>query len=179
MKTATVVIKTIWGIIVFGWLVLISSELAANVSQAQSAMQASQLYNEATTTILGIIAFTLILNFVDSSSDAYKKDIQQQVKYLAECAHYNSEILSRIEQQIKNSTTSNTINPRAATEDEPINSTVSFKSDQPSSLSSNSQICPKCHAPMLVRTASKGEYKGKQFYVCSNFPKCEEILPVQ
>ena len=35
--------------------------------------------------------------------------------------------------------------------------------------------CPKCGAPMVLRTATKGENKGNQFYGCSKFPKCRGI----
>lgn len=37
-------------------------------------------------------------------------------------------------------------------------------------------LCPKCGAPMILRTASKGANQGKQFYGCSNFPKCRKIV---
>ena len=40
-------------------------------------------------------------------------------------------------------------------------------------------ICPKCGIPMVLRTATKGEYKGKQFYGCKNFPQCREVKPVK
>ena len=35
--------------------------------------------------------------------------------------------------------------------------------------------CPKCGIPMVLRTVSKGDHKGDQFYGCSNYPKCHEI----
>ena len=35
--------------------------------------------------------------------------------------------------------------------------------------------CPKCGIPMVLRTVSKGDHKGDQFYGCSNYPKCREI----
>lgn len=38
--------------------------------------------------------------------------------------------------------------------------------------------CPKCGAPMILRTASKGENKGNKFYGCSKFPQCRGIRPV-
>lgn len=38
--------------------------------------------------------------------------------------------------------------------------------------------CPKCGVPMLLRTASKGEHAGRQFYGCPNYPKCRETRPV-
>ena len=36
----------------------------------------------------------------------------------------------------------------------------------------NSQKCPRCSADLVLRTATKGQNAGKQFYGCSNFPKC-------
>lgn len=38
--------------------------------------------------------------------------------------------------------------------------------------------CPKCGAHMVLRTASKGDNKGKQFYGCSQFPKCRGVISV-
>ncbi len=35
--------------------------------------------------------------------------------------------------------------------------------------------CPLCGNDLVVRTASRGERAGKQFYGCSNFPKCTYI----
>lgn len=35
--------------------------------------------------------------------------------------------------------------------------------------------CPRCGAPMTLRTAKKGANAGNQFYGCSNFPKCRYI----
>ena len=36
-------------------------------------------------------------------------------------------------------------------------------------------ICPRCGAPLVLRTAKKGENAGNQFYGCSAFPKCRYI----
>lgn len=33
-------------------------------------------------------------------------------------------------------------------------------------------ICPRCGAKLVIRTAHSGANAGKQFYGCSNFPKC-------
>ena len=35
--------------------------------------------------------------------------------------------------------------------------------------------CPKCNGDLVLRTASRGVNSGKQFYGCSNFPKCKYI----
>lgn len=39
-------------------------------------------------------------------------------------------------------------------------------------------LCPKCGIPMVLRTATQGEYKGRQFYGCANYPRCREVKPV-
>jgi rRNA maturation endonuclease Nob1 len=40
------------------------------------------------------------------------------------------------------------------------------------------QICPKCGANLILRTAKKGSNAGNQFWGCSNFPKCRFIKNV-
>lgn len=42
----------------------------------------------------------------------------------------------------------------------------------------NQILCPKCGATMVLRTASKGDNKGRQFYGCPNFPKCRQIINI-
>lgn len=39
--------------------------------------------------------------------------------------------------------------------------------------------CPKCGVPMVLRTATRGDQAGNQFYGCPNFPKCREIIASQ
>lgn len=36
--------------------------------------------------------------------------------------------------------------------------------------------CPKCGVPMVLRTASRGERRGEQFYGCPNYPRCRETM---
>ncbi|EGR0791190.1 hypothetical protein EWS92_22315 [Vibrio vulnificus] len=33
-------------------------------------------------------------------------------------------------------------------------------------------LCPSCHAPLVMRTAKRGQNKGNQFYGCSSYPRC-------
>lgn len=35
--------------------------------------------------------------------------------------------------------------------------------------------CPKCNGDLILRTATRGANAGKQFYGCSNYPKCKYI----
>ncbi len=38
--------------------------------------------------------------------------------------------------------------------------------------------CPCCHTPMVQRTVISGEYKGRTYYACRNYPNCCERLPL-
>lgn len=40
-------------------------------------------------------------------------------------------------------------------------------------------MCPKCGGALILRTATKGVNTGKQFYGCSNFPKCRYIQELE
>ena len=39
-------------------------------------------------------------------------------------------------------------------------------------------ICAQCGADMVLRTATRGERKGKKFWGCSNYPKCRNVINV-
>ncbi|HAO25922.1 MULTISPECIES: NERD domain-containing protein [unclassified Methylophaga] len=39
-------------------------------------------------------------------------------------------------------------------------------------------LCPKCGSEMILRKTKKGVNAGKQFWGCSEFPKCRLMLPV-
>ena len=39
-------------------------------------------------------------------------------------------------------------------------------------------VCPNCGGKLILRTATSGVRKGKQFYGCSNYPKCHYIMNV-
>lgn len=46
-------------------------------------------------------------------------------------------------------------------------------------LEEQTPICMKCGTPMVLRTSKKGTNKGVEFYGCSNYPKCREIVKVE
>ncbi len=39
-------------------------------------------------------------------------------------------------------------------------------------------VCPKCGKPMLKRTQRKGEQQGREFWGCSDYPRCNGIRPI-
>lgn len=69
----------------------------------------------------------------------------------------------------------------------PVDYTAKYKSmqaQQPTSpgngdpATNNAPLCPRCGAPMILRTAKKGANAGKQFYGCSTYPKCRGIVNI-
>lgn len=40
-------------------------------------------------------------------------------------------------------------------------------------------LCPSCHAPLVMRTAKRGQSKGNQFYGCSSYPRCRYTKDVR
>lgn len=43
---------------------------------------------------------------------------------------------------------------------------------------SNAPVCPKCGKPMLKRTQTKGQMQGREFWGCSDYPRCNGIRPI-
>jgi len=41
---------------------------------------------------------------------------------------------------------------------------------------SETVLCPKCSAPMVLRKANKGPNAGKEFYGCPNYPQCKQVV---
>lgn len=37
-------------------------------------------------------------------------------------------------------------------------------------------VCPKCDGPMVLRLAKKGRNRGKSFWGCRNFPRCNGVV---
>ena len=64
-----------------------------------------------------------------------------------------------------------------ATVDDPIvlNNTEPTPTDKPEQAALQ---CPMCNSDLVLRTATKGVNAGKQFYVCSNYPKCKYIQAI-
>jgi len=42
----------------------------------------------------------------------------------------------------------------------------------------STRFCPKCGAEMILRTAKRGANAGNQFWGCSNYPKCRQIVSI-
>lgn len=51
-----------------------------------------------------------------------------------------------------------------------------IRNEQPESVQESSPHCPKCGSEMVLRTAKQGEYKGKEFWGCSKYPKCNGTI---
>lgn len=49
----------------------------------------------------------------------------------------------------------------------------------PENVASGAPFCPRCGAPMVLRTATKGERAGRKFYGCSTYPRCRGIVNLE
>lgn len=45
-------------------------------------------------------------------------------------------------------------------------------------LASGAPVCPKCGNPMVKRMQKKGQGQGREFWGCSDYPKCNGLLPI-
>ena len=43
---------------------------------------------------------------------------------------------------------------------------------------SGAPLCPKCGKPMLRRMQKKGQMQGREFWGCSDYPRCDGIRPI-
>jgi len=52
--------------------------------------------------------------------------------------------------------------------------------ENPSTISegTDAPVCKKCGIAMILRKAKKGDWKGLEFFGCSNFPQCREVVEV-
>lgn len=48
----------------------------------------------------------------------------------------------------------------------------------PHKEASASPFCPKCNTPMVKRTAKQGANAGKEFWGCSQYPKCKSVIAI-
>ena len=51
----------------------------------------------------------------------------------------------------------------------------SLKIPEPAGPHEDTLICPRCGERLVLRVAKKGANAGKNFYGCSNYPKCRYI----
>jgi hypothetical protein len=173
MKT----IKIIWGVIAVLWLGWIGINLSLYIGSADSAMQASQLYDEASMNILRIIAITLLLSLANEPADKLIEQLQQQTKGLAEQTKRIDDLLGRLQPNTMYSTAVDTTVPENVEQTEPSSPVIPPSIEQTVTETPEAHLCPKCGSQMEIRTATTGEQKGKQFYVCSTYPTCRGYLP--
>jgi ssDNA-binding Zn-finger/Zn-ribbon topoisomerase 1 len=82
-----------------------------------------------------------------------------------------SYVLSEVEEKLQT-----IIKP---TKDEVHFQTLKMEEKEKTNVNANETIhpvCPKCHTPFVLRSAKSGQHLGKQFYGCTNYPKCRETL---
>lgn len=46
-------------------------------------------------------------------------------------------------------------------------------------LTNTPPTCPNCKIPMVRKTARHGDHKGQDFWACSNYPTCKELMNIE
>ena len=62
---------------------------------------------------------------------------------------------------------------------EPLGDHAADADQEPVGEEASARVCPNCSGELVLRTASKGENAGQQFWGCSNYPKCRTTFPVE
>lgn len=52
------------------------------------------------------------------------------------------------------------------------------QSPQSARRAPDAPLCPKCGKPMLRRMQKKGQQQGREFWGCSDYPRCDGIRPI-
>ena len=52
------------------------------------------------------------------------------------------------------------------------------QSPQSARSAPDAPLCPKCGKPMLRRMQKKGQQQGREFWGCSDYPRCDGIRPI-
>ena len=68
--------------------------------------------------------------------------------------------------------------PQITTKDITLDKTAACGGLEETAVKATPPFCPKCGAPMVLRTAKCGQRAGKQFYGCSNYPSCKGIVNI-
>lgn len=170
MKTASAILVGIWFAISFIWLAMVSINLVTDMQYAQSAVQASQLYDAASVSILRIIAITLLIGLAYSPLEKLLNAQTNTTEEILKRSEYIANILYRLEKQLEEKQTiDQTAKPVIP---DPISGTSTNRN-------LSEPICPKCHAKMSMRIATTGENNGKMYYVCTNYPNCKEFYSAE
>lgn len=82
--------------------------------------------------------------------------------------------------QIDNTVTSIANNEKTKIEVTEIQSPENLETPTNEFINNEPQMfkCPKCNGHLILRTATRGTNSGKQFYGCSNYPKCRYIQSI-
>lgn len=115
--------------------------------------------------------------------NAKSKDEPSSDKQMAELAAFflsiHKENPTDYLAKYKSTTSSEIASEEHIIEKTPESQTVATQETPAEKLKENTPFCPKCNTPMVLRTATKGERAGKQFWGCGNYPKCRSIINLE
>ncbi len=59
-----------------------------------------------------------------------------------------------------------------------IFSVIIFIAERNIKKKSNTKSCLRCNSDMVLRKATKGKNAGNEFWRCSSFPKCRNVVEI-
>lgn len=113
----------------------------------------------------------------DAVSDEKINDLYERLKVLTNVdAAVKAAHVENIERKYKKSSAENQKPHEAETTDSNNESSEAETAKENKEVAAPAElVCPRCGAPLVLRTAKKGSNAGNQFYGCSAFPKCRYI----
>jgi very-short-patch-repair endonuclease len=102
------------------------------------------------------------------------------IRIASQTAYLQSDLAAKLLQPLQNLLTP--MNPHQAEYENSSrmpNSQVVPSRQLPTAFTQVEKICQKCGAPMKIRKADTGSQIGKEYWVCTKFPKCQNFFPVE
>ncbi len=128
-----------------------------------------------------LISYINKINAEPGGVTANEKDIESWAKFFLK---RHTECKTDYFAKYRTNTTAEQDSPKpafqtvAVTSEESVTPAANSVSVPAKPYISETPLCPKCGAPMVKRTASKGGNVGSSFWGCSQFPKCRGIVNI-
>jgi uncharacterized membrane protein YhiD involved in acid resistance len=96
--------KKLWIGLAILWILVVVGNLFSSMGLVNSAMQASQLYNQATVNFLGIIIITMLLKLAEDSFSKKRKEQKENEKKIIDQINRMTLMIYKIERRLEMAT---------------------------------------------------------------------------
>lgn len=141
------------------------------VNRSRVSLVVSEICKELTEDALSDKNISDLYNTLHPYTQVDEMEKQQHITNIAKKLAFESAIISNTKKTESISDAEETIVSNDATKQQLI--------DKNKIKIADDNLCPQCGGKLILRTATKGMNAGKQFWGCSNFPKCRYIKNVQ